>query len=232
MIEVRRSGERGHMNHGWLDTYYTFSFDQYFDPEQTGFRSLRVINEDRIQPEAEFPTHPHRDMEIITYLVEGQLSHRDSMGNGSIIRAGEVQRMTAGTGITHSEKNPSTSTVTHLLQIWIFPDRKGLPPGYEQRAFPEDAKLGSWCLVAAPQGQADAVTINQDVYLYASVLKPGDRMEKGLESGRYGWLQVVAGTVDLNGYRLSQGDGASLSDEETVEILAVERSEILLFDLA
>lgn len=232
MIEIRKSEERGRFDHGWLNTYHTFSFDRYFDPRYPGFRSLRVINEDWIQPGTEFPTHPHWDMEIITYVIEGELAHRDSMGNGSTIGPGEVQRMTAGTGVTHSEKNPSSTAPAHLLQIWLFPERKGLAPGYEQRRFAEADKLGRWCLIAAPRGQADAVAVNQDVFLYAAVLNAGDRLEKEFDLGRYGWLQVVAGEVDLNGHRLSQGDGAALSEEKSLELAASERSEVLLFDLA
>jgi quercetin 2,3-dioxygenase len=232
MIEIRKSDERGHFDHGWLNTYHTFSFGRYFDPQYSGFRSLRVINEDWIQPGTEFPAHPHRDMEIVTYMIEGELAHRDSMGNGSVIRPGEVQRMTAGTGITHSERNSSSTASTHLLQIWILPQREGLTPGYEQRSFAETDKLGRWCLIAAPRGQADAISINQNAFLYAAVLNTGDRLEKIFSENRYGWLQVVAGTVELNGHRLGPGDGAALSEEKTLEVAAVERAEILLFDLS
>jgi len=232
MIDIRRSEERGHFDHGWLETYHTFSFDRYFDPRFTGFRSLRVINEDRIQPGAEFPTHPHRDMEIITYLLEGELAHEDSMLNGSTIRPGEVQRMTAGSGVTHSERNSSSNSTTHLLQIWLYPESRGLTPSYEQKVFPEEDKLGRWCLIAAPDGRAGAVAINQDALLYAAVLNTTDKLDKEIERGRYAWLQIIAGTVDLNGQRLSRGDGAAISNETRLELEARERSEVLLFDLA
>jgi redox-sensitive bicupin YhaK (pirin superfamily) len=232
MIQIRKAHERGHFDHGWLKTFHTFSFARYFDPRFSGFRSLRVINEDWIQPGAEFPTHPHRDMEIVTYLIAGELAHKDSMGNGSVIKPGEVQRMTAGSGVTHSESNPSTTETTHMLQIWILPDQKGLTPDYDQHRIDEADKLGRWCPVIGPRGQTDTISINQDAFIYTAVLKAGDKLERALEEDRHGWLQVVAGAVELNGHRLDQGDGAALSREQTIRLSAAERSEVLFFDLA
>jgi len=232
MIDIRKSEERGHFDHGWLNTYHTFSFDRYFDPRHLGFRSLRVINEDRIQPGTEFPEHPHRDMEIVTYIIAGELAHQDSMGNGSTIKPGEVQRMTAGSGVTHSESNSSATETTHLLQIWIFPEKKGLTPGYEQRAFSEDDKLNRWRLIVGPKGKSDALEFHQDAYIYASVLAEGERLSREFAEGRYGWLQVISGEIDLNGQRLKSGDGAAINGESEIEVSAEERAEFLLFDLA
>ena len=227
MITLRPAAERGHAKYDWLDTYHTFSFDSYYDPKHMGFRSLRVINEDRVAPGAGFPTHPHRDMEIITWVLEGALEHKDSMGTGSVIRPGEAQRMSAGTGVTHSEYNQSKSEPVHLLQIWILPNKKGIQPGYEQRAFP--LKENELQLAAGPAGP---VTIHQDVQLYAARLSPDHRVTHPLERGRHGWLQVARGRVRLNNKDLSAGDGAAVSGEEQLEITAVEAAEILLFDLA
>lgn len=232
MIDIRKSEERGHFDHGWLNTYHTFSFDRYFDPSHLGFRSLRVINEDRIQPGAEFPEHPHRDMEIVTYIISGELAHKDSMGNGSTIRPGEVQRMTAGSGVTHSETNPSATTPTHLLQIWLFPETKGLPPEYEQRAFSERDKLNRWCLLAGPKGKSDSISFSQDAYIYASILSEQERLSREFADGRFGWLQLISGEIDLNGQRLQAGDGAAISGENEIEVSAETQSEFLLFDLA
>lgn len=233
MIAIRRSQERGHARYDWLDTYHTFSFDTYYDPKHTHFRALRVINEDVVQPGAGFPTHPHRDMEIITYVLEGALQHKDSLGNGSIIRPGDGQRMSAGTGILHSEFNASKTEPVHLLQIWILPERKGIEPGYEQKAFPADEKRGRLRLIAARDGKNGAVTVHQDVALYSALLDTGQEVEYFLAPGRHGWLQVARGSVELNGTRLEQGDGAALSDEQKLAIAGAENgSEILLFDLA
>ena len=232
MITVRKSNERGHANHGWLDTRHTFSFDTYRDPRNMGFRSLRVINEDIVAPGAGFPTHPHRDMEIITYVLEGAVAHRDSMGTGSVIRPGEVQRMTAGTGVTHSELNASEGEPLHLLQIWIVPERRGLEPSYEQRAFPETERRNRLRLVASPDGRDGSVTIHQDAALYASLLDSGQRVEHALRKGRHAWMQVTRGTVKLNGHSLAAGDGAAVSDESALTIAAENPSEVLLFDLA
>src|ERR1700736_4847265 len=232
MITIRRSAERGGGDFGWLNTKFTFSFDQYYDPRFMGFRSLRVINEDRVQAGHGFPMHPHRDMEIITYLLEGALEHQDSMGNGSIIRPGDGQRMSAGSGVRHSEANPSKSEEAHLLQIWILPDRKGHTPGYEQKAFPEAEKRGKLRLIASPDGKDGSVTIHQDAKLYASLLNPGQEVKHELGEGRYAWLQVAKGAVELNGQSLKQGDGAAVSKEEKLVVKSAQDAEVLLFDLA
>ena len=232
MITIRRSDERGGGDYGWLNTRHSFSFDQYYDPRHMGFRSLRVINEDWVQPGHGFPMHPHRDMEIITYLLEGALEHKDSMGNGSIIRPGDGQRMSAGTGVRHSEANPSQTDPAHLLQIWILPGRRGIEPGYEQKEFPAEEKRGKLRLIASPDGKDGSVTIHQDARLYGSLLGPGQQVQHALGQGRYGWLQVAKGAVELNGKRLQQGDGAAISEQPKVEIKGEEESETLLFDLA
>ncbi|HEX2912480.1 MAG TPA: pirin family protein [Chloroflexia bacterium] len=234
MIAVRKADERGHFNHGWLNTYHTFSFADYYDPKFMGFRHLRVINEDRVVPGEGFGTHPHRDMEIISYVLEGGLAHRDSMGNGSTIKPGEVQRMTAGTGITHSEFNHSEDELVHFLQIWITPNARGLTPGYEQKFYPEAEKLGKLRLVASPDGKDGSVAINQDVQLYATLLNQGDTVEYKLKPERYSWVQVVRGEVELNGRTLQAGDGAALSQEEVITLSGKSdaRAEVLLFDLA
>ena len=232
MITIRKSEDRGHFSHGWLDTYHTFSFDQYYDPAHMHFRSLRVINEDRVAPGQGFPTHSHRDMEIITYILSGALEHRDSMGNGSVIRPGDVQRMSAGLGVSHSEFNPSQSDPVHLLQIWILPGGRGLTPSYEEKGFSADERRGRLRLVAAEDGRDGAVTIHQDARLYASILDAGAAVEHALDPKRYGWLQVAAGKINLNGVELNQGDGAAINDETNLIITAREAAEILLFDLA
>ncbi|HYA26256.1 MAG TPA: pirin family protein [Terriglobales bacterium] len=232
MISIRPGNERGGGDYGWLDTRYTFSFDQYYDPNFMGFRSLRVINEDVVAPGGGFPTHPHRDMEIITYVLEGALEHRDSLGTGSVIRPGDGQRMSAGRGIRHSEANPSTTDPVHLLQIWILPDRRGYEPSYEQKAFPEQEKRGKLRLIASPDGADGSVTIHQDARLYITLLASGQEVTHTLAKGRYAWLQVANGAVELNGKLLRQGDGAAAEHEEKLEIKATEDAEILLFDLA
>ena len=232
MINVRRADERGHFNFGWLDTYHTFSFGDYYDPRQQGFRSLRVINEDRVHPGRGFPTHPHRDMEIITYILSGALEHRDSMGTGSVIRPGDVQRMSAGTGVTHSEANPSPTEPVHLLQIWILPRERGIRPSYEQKAFGDEEKRARLRLVASADGQDGSVRIHQDASLHAALLAPGEEVTHRLAPGRSAWVQVARGAVTLNGQPLGQSDGAAISDEAELVIAGVEPSEILLFDLA
>jgi redox-sensitive bicupin YhaK (pirin superfamily) len=232
MINIRPSHERGGGDFGWLKTHHTFSFDQYHDPRFMGFRSLRVINEDWVQGGHGFPMHPHRDMEIITYVLDGALEHKDSMGNGSTIRPGDGQRMSAGTGVRHSEANSSTTEAAHLLQIWILPDRRGHEPGYEQKEFPEVEKRGTLRLIASPDGKDGSVTIHQDAKLYVSLLKPGQEVKHELASGRYAWLQVARGAVELNGKGLKQGDGAAISDEQKLAIKGTEDAEVLLFDLA
>ena len=232
MITRRPGNERGHANYGWLDTYHSFSFAGYYDPKHTGFRALRVINEDWVQPGKGFGTHPHRDMEIITSVLEGALEHKDSMGNGSIIKPGDIQRMSAGTGITHSEYNPSKSERVHLLQIWILPQQEGLKPSYEQRAFKTEEKRGQLRLIASPDGRDGSVTVHQDVELYATVLAPGEQVTHRLKPNRYVWVQVTGGAAMLNGLSLQAGDGAAVSDEEILEIKANDSAELLLFDLA
>jgi quercetin 2,3-dioxygenase len=232
MINIRRSDERGGGDFGWLNTKHTFSFDQYHDANFMGFRSLRVINEDWVQGGHGFPMHPHRDMEIITYVLDGALEHKDSMGNGSTIRPGDGQRMSAGTGVRHSEGNSSNTEPAHLLQIWILPDRRGHEPGYEQKAFPEAEKRGKLRLIASPDGKDGSVTIHQDARLYASLLKPGEEVKHELGQGRYAWLQVAKGAVELNGKSLKQGDGVAVTDEDLLIVKGREDAEILLFDLA
>ena len=228
MITLRPAAERGHAKHDWLDTYHTFSFDSYYDPKHMGFRSLRVINEDRVAPGAGFPTHPHRDMEIITWVLEGALEHKDSMGTGSVIRPGEAQRMSAGTGVTHSEYNQSKSDPVHLLQVWILPSKKGIQPGYEQRAFPIGDALR---LIAAPDGREGAVTIHQDAELYVARPAAGQRLNHRLQPNRHAWLQVARGRLKLSNKDMGAGDGAAVSGEEQLEIAVLEAAEILLFDL-
>jgi quercetin 2,3-dioxygenase len=232
MINIRRADARGHFDFRWLNTFHTFSFGDYYDPSFMGFRSLRVINEDFVRGGRGFPTHGHRDMEIITYILSGALEHRDSMGTGSIIRPGDVQRMSAGTGVTHSEANPSRDEAVHLLQIWILPTEQGLTPSYEQKAFSEEQKRGRLCLIASADGREDSVTVHQDASVYASVLSKDEEVGHGLTPGRHAWLQVARGGVTLNGEVLNQGDGAAISSEEQIAIRGREDSEVLLFDLA
>jgi redox-sensitive bicupin YhaK (pirin superfamily) len=231
MIYFRKSSERGHFNHGWLNTYHTFSFDQYHDPRFMGFRSLRVINEDFVAAGRGFPTHAHRDMEIITYILEGALEHRDSMGNGSIIRPGDVQRMSAGTGVRHSEANPSATESVHLLQIWIVPTEQGIAPGYEQTSFTEDERRGRLKLVGSRDGREGSVTIHQNASLYASLLGESQSVEHELAEGRSAWVQVARGAVEINDQLLEQGDGAAVSEEGRLTIVGRDDAEILLFDL-
>ena len=231
MIKIRRSSERGHANYGWLDTNYTFSFNTYYDPRFMGFRDLRVINEDVIAPNQGFPTHGHRDMEILTYVVSGELSHKDSMGNGETIRPHEVQRMTAGTGVQHSEFSSPTDD-THLLQIWILPEKDNLAPGYEQKYFAPEEKKGKLKLVASRGGDDGSVTINQDVKLYASILSNGETVSHEIAETRHAWVQVIKGEINLNGEALQPGDGAAISDESLLKIKSLaDETEFLLFDL-
>jgi redox-sensitive bicupin YhaK (pirin superfamily) len=237
MIDVRPSEERGRNKLSWLDTHFTFSFDQYYDPEHVQFRSLRVLNEDVVAPGKGFPTHPHRDMEILTWILEGALEHRDNTGGSGVIRPGELQHMSAGTGVMHSEFNPSPKDPVHLLQIWILPDRKGLKPAYEQLAFADSDLRGGFSLVAGPKAP---VTIHQDTNLYIARLDKGTIAKQPISAGRHAWLQVARGSVVLNGLRdgqaggiqLKAGDGAALSNESEVRAEAREPSEVLLFDLA
>jgi redox-sensitive bicupin YhaK (pirin superfamily) len=231
MIKIRRNKERGHANYGWLDTNYTFSFSNFYDPQHMGFRSLRVINEDFIAPNQGFPTHGHRDMEILTYVLRGELSHKDSMGNGTTILPNEVQRMSAGTGILHSEYS-SPSEETHLLQIWILPEEEDLTPGYEQTFFAPEDKKGKLKLVASRAGTDGSVTIHQDVNLYSSILAEGETVSHELAENRHAWVQIVKGELELNGEILQTGDGAAVSDETALEFKSLaQETEFLLFDL-
>lgn len=232
MITVRKSEARGHANHGWLDSYHTFSFASYYDPNYMNFRSLRVINEDFVSPGKGFGTHGHSDMEIITYVLEGALEHKDSLGTGAVIKPGEVQRMTAGTGIQHSEFNHSQTDPVHLLQIWLLPDTKGLSPSYEQRDFPLAERRGKLRLVAARDARDGAVKVHQDVDLYAAVLDKDSRVSHALEQNRHAWVQVARGSVLVNGLTLVNGDAAAVSGETEVVIDAAADAEFLLFDLA
>jgi quercetin 2,3-dioxygenase len=231
MIKIRRADERGHNNFGWLDTRYTFSFNDYYDERFMGFRSLRVINEDFVAPKQGFPKHGHRDMEIITYVISGDLSHSDSMGNGTTIRPHEVQRMTAGTGVLHSEYSSETDQ-THLLQIWILPEERNLTPGYEQTYFAPEEKQGKLKLVASRAGTDGSVTVHQDVALYASILAKSEAVSHNLNENRHAWIQVVKGSLEINDEFLNAGDGAAVSDEKLLQIKALEdETEFLLFDL-
>jgi redox-sensitive bicupin YhaK (pirin superfamily) len=232
MIKIRRAEERGHANYGWLDTNHTFSFNTYYDPAHMGFRSLRVINEDRVEPGQGFGTHGHSDMEIISYVVEGALAHKDSSGGSEVLRPHEVQRMTAGTGIRHSEYNPSEEEKVHFLQIWILPEAEGLEPGYEQTYFAPEEKKGKLKLVASRGGDDGSVKINQDVKLYASVLDEGENVVHEFAEGRHAWIQVVKGELTLNGMELDASDGAAVSGEDRLEIVSsADGTEFLLFDL-
>jgi redox-sensitive bicupin YhaK (pirin superfamily) len=232
MIRIRKAADRGHANHGWLDTYHTFSFADYYDAAQMGFRALRVINEDRVQAGKGFGMHGHRDMEIVTYVLEGALEHKDSLGNGSVLRPGEFQRMSAGTGVRHSEFNPSASEPVHLYQIWLLPARQGIQPSYEQKLFPEEEKQGALRLVASPDGAAGSLTIHQDAKVYLATLPAGQSVAHSIDPGRHAWLQVLRGRVTLNGQSLSASDGAAISDEPRITVEGGEPSEIMLFDLA
>lgn len=232
MITLRRSEERGHANHGWLDSYHTFSFAGYFDPNYMGFRSLRVINEDRVSPKQGFGTHPHRDMEIISYVVSGALAHKDSMGNGSTIRPGDVQRMSAGSGITHSEFNGSSSEAVHFLQIWILPEERGLTPSYEQKRFDDSEKRGKLRLVASRGGDDGSVQIHQDAKVYAAILGTAEEVRYAIAQDRHAWIQVIRGELLLGETLLRAGDGAAISDEHEIAITGKETAEFLLFDLA
>jgi hypothetical protein len=229
-IQIRKAGDRGGGNHGWLNTKHTFSFGDYHDPKFMGFRALRVINEDKVDADRGFGRHPHADMEILTYVLEGELKHEDSMGNGSIIRPGDVQRMTAGTGVTHSESNPSTENGAHFYQIWIMPARRGLKPSYQQRAFPDRA--GKLRLVASQDGRDGSLTVHQDMTLAAAVLKAGEKVSHVVAPHRNAWVQVAKGNITLGDHTLAAGDGASVTGEGTLEIAATGDAEVLVFDLA
>jgi len=232
MIRVHKSAHRGHANHGWLDSRFTFSFADYFDPDQVQFRTLRVMNDDHIAGGGGFPTHPHRDMEIVTYVLDGALAHKDSMGNGSVIRPGDVQYMSAGTGVAHSEFNASDKEPVHLYQIWMFPDKKNYQPTYDQKHFSNDEKRGKLRLVVSPDGRDGSVKIRQDNELYATVIGPGESVQHEIKTDRHAYVQVVRGSVTLNGQELNVGDGAAISAEKSLELTGVNDAEVLLFDLA
>jgi len=230
MIQIRKSNERGHANHGWLDSHHTFSFADYYDPEHTHFRSLRVINEDRVAPEMGFGMHPHRDMEIISYVVDGALRHRDSMGNTAVMRSGDVQRISAGSGITHSEVNDSKNEPVHFLQIWIMPDHKNAKPAYAEKSFAK-VEPGQLNLITSKTGRNGSIPINQDVDLYIAKLKEGDNVKHTLASNRCGWLQVIEGEVKVNGESLTSGDAAAVTKTDALTISAVTPAHFLFFDL-
>jgi redox-sensitive bicupin YhaK (pirin superfamily) len=232
MITIRPANERGHADHGWLDTYHTFSFSSYRDPRHMRFRALRVMNEDVVAPGQGFGTHPHDNMEIVTYVLSGALEHRDSMGNGEVLRPGEFQRMSAGTGITHSEFNPSASEPVHLYQIWLFPAQKGIEPSYEQTRFDESERHNHLRLVASPDAADGSLTIHTDARVYLASLDAGQQVTQELAPGRHAWLQVLRGAVTLNGQPLATSDGAAVSEEITLAIAATEAAEVMLFDLA
>ena len=232
MIDIIRSDRRGLADHGWLQSRHTFSFAGYHNPAMMGFATLRVVNEDRVQPGQGFGTHPHRDMEIVTYVIEGALEHRDSMGNGSVIRPGELQRMSAGTGITHSEFNQSNSESVHFLQIWILPEANGLEPGYEQKLFPEPERRNRWRLVGSRDGRDGSLTIHQDVNLLAAIADAGTRLDHAFVGARRGFLQVVRGSVELDGETLSAGDAVAMQDHPSLAVTARDVAELLLFDMA
>src|SRR5271167_2176518 len=234
MITIRPSGERGHADLDWLDTYYTFSFANYYDPKHMGFRDLRVINEDRVSADSGFGMHPHRDMEILTYIIEGEVSHRDSMGRGATIRQHDVQRMSAGTGVMHSEVNQSKQPV-HLLQIWLLPESEGLKPSYEDRTFSVEEKQNQLRLIASHDGREGSTTINQDASVYASLLDSGKTLKLALKPGRHAWVQLVRGELDVNGTKLAKGDGAAISGESQLQLTSAGgngQAEFLIFDLA
>lgn len=232
MMTIRPAAERGHAQHGWLDSHHTFSFADYHDPRHMGFRSLRVINDDRVAPGQGFGAHSHRDMEIISYVLEGALEHKDSLGTGAVIRPGDVQRMSAGRGVTHSEYNHSDSEPVHFLQIWIQPSARGIPPGYEQKTFPPAERAGKLRVVASPDGRDGSLTIVADAVVHAGVLDSGQSAELPLAPGRHAWVHVAAGRVKVNGRELAEGDGAALSDEAQLRLEGVDRGELLVFDLA
>ncbi len=232
MFTIRRGNERGHFNHGWLDTFHTFSFGDYFDPQHVQFGPLRVMNEDRIAPGQGFGMHGHRDMEIVTYVLSGSLAHRDSLGNGEVLAQGELQRMSAGTGIRHSEFNPSGSEPVHLYQIWLLPERPGLEPGYEQKPFLAADRHNDWQLVASPDAEAGSLAIRQDARLYLADLDPGTSLGREIATGRQVWLQVLRGEVEIAGHTLAAGDAAALTEEHALQLTATQAAEVMLFDLA
>jgi redox-sensitive bicupin YhaK (pirin superfamily) len=230
MITIRRSNERGHADHGWLDSYHTFSFANYHDPEQMGYRSLRVINEDRVKGGKGFGTHPHQDFEIISYVLSGALKHQDSMGHGAVMKAGDVQRISAGTGIAHSEYNHSPTEPVHFLQIWLLPSRKGFPPGYAQASF-AGAPLNALTLACSPEGGSGSLKINQDVELFIGKMAPGGKVSRAMSERRFAWIQLIEGDLDLNGTKLSAGDGAAVDQEKFLQFASQKGAHFILFDL-
>ena len=232
MIDIRKSNERGHADHGWLDSRFSFSFADYYDPAHNGFHALRVINEDRVAPGMGFGMHGHKDMEIVTIVLEGALEHKDSLGNGEVLRPGELQRMSAGTGIRHSEFNPSATEPVHLYQIWLLPERNGIPPSYEQKAFAMSEQKNALRLVASADAREGSLKIHQDARIYLSQLNAGKSFALTLERGRAAWLQTLRGSVELNGKRLDAGDGAAVESETDLQLIAATDAEIVLFDLA
>jgi quercetin 2,3-dioxygenase len=232
MIRIRKSSDRGHFNHGWLDTYHTFSFSDYYDPAHIGFRSLRVINEDRVAPGGGFGMHGHRDMEIITWVLSGALEHKDSLGHGEVLRPGEMQHMTAGRGIRHSEFNPSAAEPVHLYQIWLLPRESGLSPSYGQKSFPPEGRAGRWQLVASPDGADGSLKIEQDARIYLANIGPSSEITFNLAPSRHAWLQILRGSVSLNANDLTAGDGVAISNESQLNLISNAPTELMLFDLA
>jgi len=232
MIAIRKSDERGNTDIGWLDSKHSFSFGEYHDPKHMGFRNLRVINEDKVAAGQGFGRHPHRDMEILSYVLAGSLGHKDSMGNGSVIKPGDVQRMSAGTGVTHSEMNPDPKNPVHFLQIWLMPEKAGIAPGYEQKTFADEEKRGKLRLVASRDGREGSVTIHSDVSIFSSLLASGERVEHAIAHDRNAWVQVLRGAIEVNGKPLAAGDGAAISGEQSLALTATAPTELLLFDLA
>ena len=232
MMTIRKASERGHAKHGWLDSHHTFSFADYHDPKHMGFRALRVINDDRVEAGRGFGAHPHRDMEIISYVLDGALAHKDSMGTGAVIRPGDVQRMSAGTGVVHSELNASNTDEVHFLQIWLVPDKQGIAPGYEQKAFTDADKRGRFRLVASPDGQDGSITIHTDARVYATVVGAGDSAELALPAHRHAWVHVARGKLRVNGTELGEGDGLAIANEPVIRLEGIAAAEVLTFDLA
>ncbi len=232
MMTIRKASERGHARHGWLDSHHTFSFADYYDPAHMGFRALRVINDDRVDGGQGFGAHPHRDMEIISYVLDGALAHKDSMGTGAVIKPGDVQRMSAGTGVVHSEFNASKTDEVHFLQIWLIPEKQGIKPGYEQKAYSDADKRGMFRLVASPDGRDGSITIHSDAKVYASLVDAGETAELGLPAGRHAWVQVARGKARVNGQELAEGDGLALTGESMVRLEGIDDAELLTFDLA
>jgi redox-sensitive bicupin YhaK (pirin superfamily) len=231
MLAIRKADDRGHANHGWLDSYHTFSFGNYYDPRHMGTSNLRVINEDTVAPGGGFATHGHNDMEIISYVLEGALEHKDSMGNGSVIRPGDVQRMSAGTGVTHSEYNHSGSEAVHFLQIWLEPNALGVDPGYDQRHFPAESRRGRWVLLVSPDGQDGSIATHQDALMFGTLLAPGKALEYRFDADRRGYLHLARGQLRVGNVTLNQGDGLTIQKQELLELEGIEDAEVLLFDL-